>query len=337
MAKDDPASAAPRRLAAIFCADVAGYTRLMSADEAATLRLLASYREVTDRLIAQHGGRIANTAGDSILAEFPSAVDALQCALGIQDRLMALSEQVPEERRIRFRIGLHVGEVTVRGRDLLGDGVNIAARLQALAAPGSVCLSDTAHQFTHRAVPLPFEDLGPQRVKNLDAPVRAYLVQPPSQSHLASIPAVHRRIEVHLARRFHELCHRALLEITRTENLQVIEYATLASLDDSPGIDRQQLADRLGLDVRKAVHTLRRLEARGYVAREPISGSSRHVFRATAAGLDIRRRLRPPILAVLDRIVAPLSERERETLRDLLARIIQAHEGKARPEPGQQT
>src|SRR4028119_1627543 len=116
-----------RRLAAIFCADVAGYSRLMNADEAGTMRLLASHREMTDRLIQQHGGRSANTAGDSILAEFPSAVDALQCALGIQERIAAVHEEVPEERRVSFRIGLHGGEAMVRSGDLFfGDGVNVA-------------------------------------------------------------------------------------------------------------------------------------------------------------------------------------------------------------------
>src|SRR5262245_6746814 len=103
-----PAAIVQRRLAAIVSADVAGYTRLMNSDEAGTLRLLGSHREVADRLIVQHGGRIANTAGDSILAEFPSAVDALQCALGIQERIGAVNEEVADDRRIRFRIGLHV-------------------------------------------------------------------------------------------------------------------------------------------------------------------------------------------------------------------------------------
>src|SRR5262245_38411103 len=122
-----------RRLAAIVSADVAGYTRLMNADEVGTLRLLASHREVTDRLIPQHGGRIANTAGDSILAEFPSAVDALRCALDIQEKVAGVNAEVPDERRVVFRIGIHVGEAMARNGDLFGDGVNIAARMQGLA------------------------------------------------------------------------------------------------------------------------------------------------------------------------------------------------------------
>src|SRR5215813_10168038 len=109
-----PAAIVQRRLAAIFSADVAGYTRLMSIDEAGTLRLLASHRDITDRLIPQHDGRIANTAGDSILAEFPSAADAVQCGLAIQERVGAVNDAVPEERRVSFRIGVHVGEAMVR-------------------------------------------------------------------------------------------------------------------------------------------------------------------------------------------------------------------------------
>src|SRR5215475_7960594 len=124
-----------RRLAAIFSADVAGDTRLMNSEEAGTLRLLGAHRETADRIIAQHGGRIANTAGDSILAEFPNASDALQCALGVQERIGAMNDEVPEERRVSFRIGIHVGEAMVRSGDLFGDAVNVAARMQGLAAP----------------------------------------------------------------------------------------------------------------------------------------------------------------------------------------------------------
>jgi adenylate cyclase len=332
MPKYDPASNVQRRLAAIFCADVEGYTRLMNADEAATLRLLTAHREITDRLIAQHGGRIANTAGDSIVAEFLSAVDAVQCALGIQERINETNEEMPEDRRVRFRIGLHVGEVMVRKGDLFGDGVNIAARMQGLAAPGSVCLSEAAHHFVFRALPITFDDLGPQVVRNLDFPIQAYLAYPPSQSLSRIIPPVHRRIDAYLARRFHQLCHGALLELTRAEGLRVIDYAALASLADAPGLDHHRLAERLSISIRKAAHVLKLLQSRGLVEAIPSTGSLRgQTFKLTPNGLDTRERLRPSIIAALDSIMAPLSDKERDTLRDLLTRIIQTHEVKERP------
>jgi adenylate cyclase len=123
-----------RRLAAIFAADVAGYSRLMEQDEVGTLKTLAAYREIMDRLIAEHGGRIANTAGDSVLAEFPSAVDAVQCAVTVQDRLAEVNATMPADRRLRFRVGVHVGDVMVRTGDLFGDGTGPAARTRHSAA-----------------------------------------------------------------------------------------------------------------------------------------------------------------------------------------------------------
>jgi TolB-like protein len=177
-----------RRLAAIFAADDAGYSRLMSQDEAGTLRSLAAAREIMDGLIAAHGGRIANTAGDSVLAEFPSAVDAVQCAVAVQEKLGDTSAGVPEDRRLLFRIGLHVGDVVVRGRDLLGDGVNIAARLEALCEPGGICISDAAHRHVRKALPLAYTDLGEQHVKNIDEPVRVFAVKSAAAAARPSAP-----------------------------------------------------------------------------------------------------------------------------------------------------
>ena len=165
-----------RKLAAIFAADVAGYSRLMGLDEIGTLRLLTAHREIMDALITEHGGRIANTAGDSLMAEFPSAVDAVQCATQVQVRLAQANEGLPAERRLEFRIGVHVGDVMIRGADLFGDGVNIAARLQSLAKPGGVCISGAVHDHVRKVLPLRSTELGPQTVKNIDEPVRAHLV-----------------------------------------------------------------------------------------------------------------------------------------------------------------
>ncbi len=127
-----------RKLAAILAADVQGYSRLMGEDEVATLQMLTAYRGVTDALIAQHHGRIVNTAGDSILAEFASVVDAVQCAVDIQHALNTKNAELPESRRMEFRMGINLGDVMVEGEQLYGDGVNIAARLESLAEGGGI-------------------------------------------------------------------------------------------------------------------------------------------------------------------------------------------------------
>ena len=134
-----------RKLTAILSADVKGYSRLMGADEVGTLRTLTAYREVTDSLIQQHRGRIVGTAGDSVLAEFASAVDAVQCAVEIQQILKAKNTELPANRKMEFRIGINVGDVIVEGPQIYGDGVNIAARLEALAEGGGICISRTVY------------------------------------------------------------------------------------------------------------------------------------------------------------------------------------------------
>jgi adenylate cyclase len=166
-----------RRLAAIFAADVEGYSRLMGADEVATLAALTARREILDGLIATHGGRIANTAGDSVLAEFGSAVDAVQCAMEAQSALTTANSTFPEGRHINFRMGVHVGDVMVRAGDLFGDGVNIAARLQTLAKAGGLCISGVTYDQVRKILPLSFTDLGAQTVKNIEEPIRAYEVK----------------------------------------------------------------------------------------------------------------------------------------------------------------
>ena len=134
-----------RKLAAILSADVQGYSRLMGEDEEATIRTLTASREITDSLIQQHRGRVVNTAGDSVLAEFASAVDAVQCAVDIQQALKMKNADLPSARQMAFRIGINVGDVVLQGEDLYGDGVNVAARLQALADAGGVFISGTVY------------------------------------------------------------------------------------------------------------------------------------------------------------------------------------------------
>lgn len=178
-----------RRLAAIFAADVAGYSRLMSQDEVGTLQALTAHREVMDRLIVEHGGRIANTAGDSVLAEFPSAVDAVQCAVEVQKELGGMDKAVDPERALRFRIGIHVGDVMVQGSDLLGDGVNIAARLESIAEPGGVCLSGAAFEYVRKGMQIEARDLGLQQIKNIDEPVLTYALRISAATPLGQDPA----------------------------------------------------------------------------------------------------------------------------------------------------
>ena len=165
-----------RRLVAIFAADVEGYSRLMGADEVGTMQDLTQRRGVLDGLIAAHRGRIANTAGDSVLAEFGSVVDAVQCAVEAQAALAEANVDRSPDRHIKFRIGIHVGDVMVKGGDLFGDGVNIAARLQTLASAGGISISGVAHDQVRKILPFAFTDLGAQQVKNIEEPVRAFAV-----------------------------------------------------------------------------------------------------------------------------------------------------------------
>jgi len=165
-----------RRLVAVFAADVEGYSRLMGADEVGTLKELTDRRAILDKAITDHRGRIVNTAGDSVLAEFGSAVDAVQCAVAAQAALAEANSNLSPDKRVNFRIGIHVGDVMVRAGDLFGDGVNIAARLQTLAQPGGVCVSGATYDQVRKVLPVAFTDLGAQQVKNIDEPVRAFAV-----------------------------------------------------------------------------------------------------------------------------------------------------------------
>ena len=165
-----------RKIAAIFAADIAGYSRLVAEDEEETLRRLASYRAVTDDFIAKAGGRIFNTAGDAVLAEFPSAVEAVRCAIDIQESLRTRNMAYPPSRQMSFRIGITIGDVVERDGDLLGDGVNIAARLEGLAEVGGICISRAVHEQVANKLSVQFSDIGAQEVKNIPTPVHAFMV-----------------------------------------------------------------------------------------------------------------------------------------------------------------
>jgi adenylate cyclase len=186
-----------RRLTAILAADVAGYSRLMGADEEETLaRLKAHRRELVDPRIGEHRGRIVKTTGDGLLVEFASVVDAVRCAVEIQDEMAKRNADVPPDRRIEFRIGINVGDIILDESDIFGDGVNVAARLEALAEPGGICVSRMARDQVRDRLALSFEDMGEQQVKNIARPVRAYRVVTEAAVRLPATAAPGRRRRV---------------------------------------------------------------------------------------------------------------------------------------------
>src|SRR6516164_8398432 len=168
-----------RRLAAIVAADVVGYSRLMGADEVGTLRALSAHRrELIDPTIAAHRGRIVKTTGDGLLVEFPSAVEAVACAIVVQRGVALHNETVAEEKRLTWRIGINVGDIISEGDDIFGDGVNVAARLEGLCEPGGLCISRAVRDQVRDKLPVIFDDLGEQQVKNIARPVRAFGLTP---------------------------------------------------------------------------------------------------------------------------------------------------------------
>src|SRR5215475_9964290 len=165
-----------RKLVAILSADVKGYSRLMGEDDAATVRTLNAHRALMASLIQQHKGRVVDSPGDNLLAEFASVVDAVQCAVEIQRQLQVQNAEVPEQRKMEFRIGINLGDVIVEGERLYGDGVNIAARLESLADAGGICVSGKVFEEVENKLALSYEYLGEQTVKNIAEPVRVYRV-----------------------------------------------------------------------------------------------------------------------------------------------------------------
>ncbi|UCH20704.1 MAG: adenylate/guanylate cyclase domain-containing protein, partial [Deltaproteobacteria bacterium] len=165
-----------RKLTAILSADVEGYSRLMAEDEGATVRTLTTYREVMTTLIQQHNGKVLDSPGDNLLAEFASVVDAVQCAVSVQKEINNRNKDLPEDRRMQFRIGINLGDVIQEEGRIYGDGVNIAARLEGLADPGGICISKTAFDHIESKLPYGYEFLGDQPVKNITKPIGAYRV-----------------------------------------------------------------------------------------------------------------------------------------------------------------
>jgi len=192
---------AERKLAAILSADVEGYSRLMGDDELATVRALTESRELIASAVTRHGGRVVDAPGDNVLAEFASVVDAVQCAVAIQRALQSRNADLPPARQMRFRIGINLGDVIVQDERLYGDGVNIAARLEALAEGGGICLSGTAYDQVEGKLPFAFEFSGEHAVKNIARPVRVYRLrlEPGASATTSTLRRVHRRSVIRVA------------------------------------------------------------------------------------------------------------------------------------------
>ena len=171
----DPLSV-KRRLTCILAADAVGYSQQMGQDEEGTIRVLSAHRAVIDGIIIFHGGRIMSTAGDSVLAEFSSVVEAVRCAVEIQEALKTRNDSLPDKSRMHFRVGVNLGDVVVKNEDLLGDGVNVAARLETLAEPGGICISSSVYDQITGKLDLGFQDIGEQALKNISRPIRVYRV-----------------------------------------------------------------------------------------------------------------------------------------------------------------
>jgi len=181
-----------RKLTAILVADVVGYSRLMGVDEVGTLRALKAIRkDLVDPVIAAHRGRVVKTTGDGLLADFPSVVDAVACAVTIQRQMLERNGAIPETKRIVFRVGINVGDIIIDGQDILGDGVNIAARLESICEPGGLCISDIARDQVRDKLPLSFTDLGERQVKNIARPVRVFGLSPQVINEARELPAGH--------------------------------------------------------------------------------------------------------------------------------------------------
>src|SRR5258708_3992620 len=187
-----------RRLSAIVCADVAGYSRLMGADETGTLAALKAHRQAVDALIVANGGRIVKTTGDGLLLEFPSVVNAVRGALAMQQAMSEGNAAVAAEKRMLLRIGIHLGDVIVDGDDIFGDGVNIAARLQEAAEPGGICLSQSVHDSVRGKIDASFRDGGALSLKNIADPVRVFRLASPTVEArtVAASPPTERRLSI---------------------------------------------------------------------------------------------------------------------------------------------
>ncbi len=174
-----------RKISALLAADIVKYSRLVADDEEETVHRLADYRAVFEEVTSRHGGRIVNMVGDAVLADFSSSVDAVRGALDVQAAIGEHNRRFPDDRRMQVRIGVTLADIMDKEGELFGDGVNIAARLESLAPPGGICVSQTIAEQVAGKLPVAFTDIGPQRVKNIPNPIRAYVFLPQAQTDIA--------------------------------------------------------------------------------------------------------------------------------------------------------
>ena len=207
-----------RRLAAIVAIDVVGYSRMMGEDEAGTARAVRERREAARPIVAARGGRIVKTMGDGLLLEFPSVVDAVQCAISIQKLMVERNADVPEARRIVYRIGVNLGDILVEGDDILGEGVNIAARVEGICKPGGIVISSLAFDNVRGKIDANFVDIGDKRLKNIARPVRAFAVESGSDDAAPAAPSAAPTGKVRLAFRSSS-CRSPISAGTRSRSL----------------------------------------------------------------------------------------------------------------------
>ena len=223
-----------RRLAAIVAADVVGYSRLMGQDEEGTLAALTAHRtQLIEPCITDHRGRIVKTTGDGLLAEFFSVVDAVRCAVSFQEGMRERNADVPEDRRIEFRIGVNLGDVIVQEDDVFGDGVNVAARLEGLADPGGIIVSGTVHEHVRGKLEVRFDDLGPHEFKNIADPVQAYRIGEASGKPLSGVSPELPEMEI---------------DLPEKPSIAVLPFSNLS---DDP--EHEHLADGLPLGIQAAL------------------------------------------------------------------------------------
>jgi adenylate cyclase len=333
-----------RKLAVILAADVVGYSRLMAADEEGTLALLNARRQVNDELIARHRGRIFGTAGDSVMAEFASAVEAVRCAAAIQQENRRRDADLPEPQRMLFRVGVNLGDVMVGGDDLFGDGVNVAARLEGMAQPGGICISSAVYDQIRNKVDLSFDDLGERTLKNIGYPVRVFGLRgradasgptpaPPAPRRASTLPSIAVLPFTNMGGDPEQeyfadgLTEDLITELSRFQELRVIARNSVMTYKDKP-VRVQEVGTDLG--VRYVLEgSVRKAGARVRITAQLIDAATGHHLwaerfdRDLADIFDVQDEVTSRIVVTL---AGKLEESERRRARSLQTENLEAYD-----------